>query len=350
MRGEVDFATSLRSRVEGCGCADGGVRPRARASSPRRASRAHRGRSRARRAVGSSPAGSTRSSTRRSPSGRGRVAGEPARQRATDAERLVTARSWMPRARRRRCASGPPLGRAARAHDRDRRRRERPADDGGRRPRTRVQREARRPAQADLVVGPVDLRKSSRAALTARRPRRRDRYRRGMDIILVPGLWLDASSWDDITPTPRTRRPHGPRPDHARHRGTGEPNPRRSASPTGSTPWSTRSTRARGSSCSWATVAAAMSSTARPTPGPNASRGSCSSTPSPPGDGGSIWEFPIVDGVVPFPGWDFFEEQEVADLDESTRAAAAARAQVRSRRRSPPTRSACGTSGAGGCP
>ena len=35
----------------------------------------------------------------------------------------------------------------------------------------------------------------------------------------------------------------------------------------------------------------------------------------PPGDGGSIWEFPIVDGVVPFPGWDSFEEAEVADLD-----------------------------------
>jgi pimeloyl-ACP methyl ester carboxylesterase len=44
----------------------------------------------------------------------------------------------------------------------------------------------------------------------------------------------------------------------------------------------------------------------------------------PPGDGGSIWEFPIVDGVIPFPGWDFFEEPEVADLDEATRARAAA--------------------------
>jgi pimeloyl-ACP methyl ester carboxylesterase len=46
----------------------------------------------------------------------------------------------------------------------------------------------------------------------------------------------------------------------------------------------------------------------------------------PTGDGGSIWEFPIIDGVIPFPGWDFFEEQEVADLDEATRARAAAAA------------------------
>ena len=40
----------------------------------------------------------------------------------------------------------------------------------------------------------------------------------------------------------------------------------------------------------------------------------------PPGEGGSIWEFPKVDGVVPFPGWDSFEEAEVADLDAATRA------------------------------
>ena len=31
-----------------------------------------------------------------------------------------------------------------------------------------------------------------------------------------------------------------------------------------------------------------------------------------------------MDGVVPFPGWDSFDEPEVFDLDESTRAEAAA--------------------------
>ena len=46
----------------------------------------------------------------------------------------------------------------------------------------------------------------------------------------------------------------------------------------------------------------------------------------PPGDGGSIWEFPIVDGVVPFPGWESFEDAEVGDLDDETREAKAARA------------------------
>ena len=43
----------------------------------------------------------------------------------------------------------------------------------------------------------------------------------------------------------------------------------------------------------------------------------------PPGDGGSIWEFAVVDGVIPFPGWDFYEEPEIADLDERTRLRAA---------------------------
>jgi pimeloyl-ACP methyl ester carboxylesterase len=42
-------------------------------------------------------------------------------------------------------------------------------------------------------------------------------------------------------------------------------------------------------------------------------------------DGKEISEFEIVDGVVPFPGWDAFDEEEVFDLDAATRAAWAAR-------------------------
>ncbi|MET0304590.1 MAG: alpha/beta fold hydrolase, partial [Microbacteriaceae bacterium] len=40
--------------------------------------------------------------------------------------------------------------------------------------------------------------------------------------------------------------------------------------------------------------------------------------PPPPGSG--ISEFEVVDGVIPFPGWSFFDDEDVADLDEATRA------------------------------
>lgn len=41
----------------------------------------------------------------------------------------------------------------------------------------------------------------------------------------------------------------------------------------------------------------------------------------PPPDGREISEFDVVDGVVPFPGWDTFDEPDVADIDPSMRAA-----------------------------
>ncbi|MEV8166584.1 alpha/beta hydrolase [Microbacterium paraoxydans] len=40
--------------------------------------------------------------------------------------------------------------------------------------------------------------------------------------------------------------------------------------------------------------------------------------PPPPGLG--ISEFPVQDGVVPFPGWGFFPDEDVHDLDDETRA------------------------------
>lgn len=46
----------------------------------------------------------------------------------------------------------------------------------------------------------------------------------------------------------------------------------------------------------------------------------------PPSDGGTIWEFPVVDGVIPFPGWEFFDDAEIADLDAQKKTDAAARA------------------------
>ena len=145
-----------------------------------------------------------------------------------------------------------------------------------------------------------------------------------MNLLLVPGLWLDASSWSDVTPVLE-------RAGHTVHPLTmpGVGAPAGESSEIGIADW----------------VAAVVDQIDR-TEGPvvlvghsgggNVVYGAVDARPEriarvvfvdtfPPGDGGSIWEFPIVDGVVPFPGWDSFEEAEVADLDAETRAAVEAR-------------------------
>ena len=67
-------------------------------------------------------------------------------------------------------------------------------------------------ARADLVVGPVDLAEvipllplSRRARTPAWPVSAAGRSVAGMDIILIPGLWLDASSWDDVAPALESR-------------------------------------------------------------------------------------------------------------------------------------------------
>lgn len=146
-----------------------------------------------------------------------------------------------------------------------------------------------------------------------------------MDIILVPGLWLDASSWDDVIPALE-------RAGHAVHPLTmpGVGAPASESSAIGIADWVSAVVdeidRAKG-------LVALVGHSG----GGNVVYGAADARPEriarivfvdtfPPGDGGSIWEFPVVDGVVPFPGWAFFEAAEVADLDEATRAATAARA------------------------
>lgn len=146
-----------------------------------------------------------------------------------------------------------------------------------------------------------------------------------MEIILVPGLWLDASSWDDITPALE-------RAGHTVHALTmpGVGAPASESAQIGIADWVDAVVDAIDASPGLVALVGHSG-------GGNVVYGATDARPErvarvvfvdtfPPGDGGSIWEFPIVDGVVPFPGWDFFEEQEVADLDESTRAEAAARA------------------------
>jgi pimeloyl-ACP methyl ester carboxylesterase len=146
-----------------------------------------------------------------------------------------------------------------------------------------------------------------------------------MEIILVPGLWLDASSWEDVAPALESA-------GHTVHALTmpGVGAPASESAQIGIADWVDAVVDEIDASPGLVVLVGHSG-------GGNVVYGAVDARPErvarvvfvdtfPPGDGGSIWEFPIVDGVVPFPGWDFFEEQEVADLDESTRAAAAARA------------------------
>ncbi|TDN93052.1 alpha/beta hydrolase [Microbacterium sp. BK668] len=145
-----------------------------------------------------------------------------------------------------------------------------------------------------------------------------------MDIILVPGLWLDASSWDGVAPALEAA-------GHRVHPLTmpGVGGPAAETAEIGIGDWvdavAERIDRiggpvvlvghSGGGNVVWGAAGARPDRVARvillDTIVPN--------------DGGSIWEFPIVDGVVPFPGWDSFEEEEVGDLDDQTRADASAR-------------------------
>jgi pimeloyl-ACP methyl ester carboxylesterase len=146
-----------------------------------------------------------------------------------------------------------------------------------------------------------------------------------MDVLLVPGLWLDAPTWEKVLPAIEAAG-HTPHP--LTMPGVGEP--AGTSSDIGIADW----------------VDAVVAEIDR-LPGPvalvghsgggNVVWGAADARPDrvvrvvfvdtfPPADGGSIWEFPVIDGVIPFPGWDTFEDAEVGDLDEATRADAASKA------------------------
>lgn len=140
-----------------------------------------------------------------------------------------------------------------------------------------------------------------------------------MDIILIPGLWLDASSWEDVVPLL----------EEAGHRahpltlpGFGEP--ATVSSEIGIADWVAAAVAAvdaisedvvvvghsGGGNVAWGVADARPDRVRRVV--------FVDTVPPPPGKG--ISEFELVDGVVPFPGWDFFPEDDVSDLDEATRA------------------------------
>jgi pimeloyl-ACP methyl ester carboxylesterase len=140
-----------------------------------------------------------------------------------------------------------------------------------------------------------------------------------MDIILIPGLWLDASSWDEVLPALEQA---GHRAHPLTMPGLGTP-----ASESGDI-----------GIAEWVDAAvAAVDTLDRPvvvvghSGGGNVAWGVADARPErvsrvifvdtvPLPSGQRIGEFALVDGVVAFPGWDFFPEEDVSDLDEATRA------------------------------
>ncbi|QNA92769.1 MULTISPECIES: alpha/beta fold hydrolase [unclassified Microbacterium] len=140
-----------------------------------------------------------------------------------------------------------------------------------------------------------------------------------MDIILIPGLWLDASSWDEVTPTLE-------RAGHRVHALTmpGWGAPASDSGDIGIADWVTAAVAAvdsvdgdvavvghsGGGNVAWGVADARPDHVSRVI--------FIDTVPPPPGNG--ISEFDVVDGVVPFPGWDFFPEEDIEDLDAETRA------------------------------
>ncbi|WP_337004978.1 MULTISPECIES: alpha/beta fold hydrolase [unclassified Microbacterium] len=140
-----------------------------------------------------------------------------------------------------------------------------------------------------------------------------------MDIILIPGLWLDASSWEDVIPALE-------RAGHRVHPLTmpGLDAPASESADIGIADWVDAAVAAvdalpgevvvvghsGGGNVAWGVADARPERISRVV--------FVDTVPPPPGNG--ISEFEIVDGVIPFPGWDFFPDEDVHDLDEVTRA------------------------------
>lgn len=150
-----------------------------------------------------------------------------------------------------------------------------------------------------------------------------------MDIILIPGLWLDASSWDDIVPALRQagHRPHaltlpGMESKDADRSGIGlRDHVDAVVSVIDSIAPADRNVVLAGHSGGGAIAHAAAD--ARPE---RVARVVYVDS-GPLGDGGLINdELPAENGEVPLPDWSLFEKEDLIDLDEDLRAAFRARA------------------------
>lgn len=145
------------------------------------------------------------------------------------------------------------------------------------------------------------------------------------DVLLIPGFWLDAASWDDVVPALRAA---GLAPRALTMPGVGAA--AAEAAQIGLDAW----------------IAAVVAEIDR-APGPvvvvghsgggNVAWGAVDARPDrvsrvifvdtvPPPPGANVGEFGTDEPVIPFPGWDFFDDDDVADLDAQTRERTAPRA------------------------
>lgn len=149
-----------------------------------------------------------------------------------------------------------------------------------------------------------------------------------MEILLVPGLWLDGASWDDVVPALAAAGHH----PHA-------------LTLPGMHADDTDAARVTLADHVGAVIAALDA--LDPSDGPVVLVGHSAGgalvhaaadarpervarvihvASEPRADGDAAGEFPVVDGLVPFPEWSFFDEEMVADLDDDQRATMRARA------------------------
>ncbi|MFS0893889.1 alpha/beta fold hydrolase [Microbacterium sp. 179-I 3D3 NHS] len=139
-----------------------------------------------------------------------------------------------------------------------------------------------------------------------------------MDIILIPGLWLDGSSWNDVVPILEKA-------GHRTHPLTlpGLGAPAAESAEIGMADWVDAAVAAvdaldgdvivvghsGGGNVAWGVADARPGRVARV----------IFVDTVPPASGNGISEFAVADGVVPFPGWDHFPDDDVSDLDDETR-------------------------------
>ncbi|WP_353113446.1 alpha/beta hydrolase [Microbacterium sp.] len=148
-----------------------------------------------------------------------------------------------------------------------------------------------------------------------------------MDIFLVPGLWLEGSSWEPVLPALEEA---GHRPVPLTMPGVGVP--ASGSADIGMSDW-VDAVVERIDAAEGPVVLVGHSG------GGNVVWGAADARPErvarvvfvdtiPPAPDRGISEFEAVDGVVPFPGWDFFPDEEVSDLDSAVRARTAALART----------------------
>jgi pimeloyl-ACP methyl ester carboxylesterase len=150
-----------------------------------------------------------------------------------------------------------------------------------------------------------------------------------MDIILIPGLWLDASSWDDIVPVlrqaghrPRALTLPGMESKDADRSGIGlRDHVDAVVAVIDSIAPADRNVVLAGHSGGGAIAHAAADAR------PERIARVVYVDSGPLGDGGVINdELPAENGEVPLPDWSLFEKEDLIDLDEDLRAAFRARA------------------------